>query len=108
MPSEDIKDYLWLLKTDKGDFFITVYGPWTQEEAAEKVRAVFETIKVNINTMIPRKRATGPIEEGCTLYEQKDAKSGLGWDFLAGKKLWEACGRGAEYEAELIRLKKEG
>ncbi|KKM17719.1 hypothetical protein LCGC14_1672830, partial [marine sediment metagenome] len=25
----------------------------------------------------------------------------------AGKKLWEVCGRGVEYEAELIRLKKE-
>jgi len=29
----DIKDYLWLVKTDKGDFFITVIGNWTQEEA---------------------------------------------------------------------------
>lgn len=103
----DMKDYLWLLKTDKGDFFITVMGNWTQAEAAEKARAVFDAIKVKIIAMIPRKRATGPLDAGCTLYEQKDAKSGLGFDFLADKKLWEACGRGVEYEAELIRQKKE-
>lgn len=104
---KEMKDYLWLLKTDKGDFFITVLGNWTQEEAAKKARAIFETIKVNITAMIPRKRATGPDDAMCTLYEQADAKSGLGFDFLAGKKLWEACGRGVEYEAEHIRLKKE-
>ncbi len=104
----NMKDYIWLLKTDKGDFFITVYGPWTQEEAAEKVQAVFKAIGAKITAMIPRKRVTGPSDAGCTLYEQKDAKSGLGFDFLAGKKIWEACGRGAEYEAELIRSKKEG
>jgi len=103
----DMKDYLWLVKTDKGDFFITVLGNWTQEEAAEKARAVFETIKVNITAMIPRKRVTGPDDAMCTLYEQADAKSGLGFEFLGGKKLWEACGRGVEFEAELIRLKKE-
>lgn len=106
MPDE-MKDYLWLLKTDKGDFFITVFGNWTEEEAAKKARAVFEAINVNITAMIPRKRVTGPDDVMCTLYEQKDAVSGLGFDFLAGKKLWEVCGRGAEYEAELIRLKKQ-
>ncbi len=103
----DMKDYLWLLKTDKGDFFISVLGNWTQEEAAKKVQLVFGTIGANITAMIPRKRATGPDDAMCTLYEQEDAKSGLGFDFLAGKKLWEACGRGVEYEAELIRSKKE-
>jgi len=103
----DMKDYLWLLQTDKGDFFISVFGNWTQEEAAKKARTVFDSIGVNITAMIPRKRATGPDETMCTLYEQKDAKSGLGFDFLAGKRLWEACGRGVEYEAELIRSKKE-
>ncbi len=104
----NMKDYLWLLKTDKGDFFITVLGNWTQEEAAKKARAMFDILKVNITAMIPRKRATGPDDSMCTLYEQKDAKSGLGFDFLAGRNLWAACGRGVEYEAELIRLKKEG
>ena len=101
------KDYLWLLKTDKGDFFITVMGNWTQEEAAKKVTLAFGAIGANITGMIPRKRATGSADAMCTLYEQKDAKSGLGFDFLAGKKLWDACGRGVEYEAELIRSKKE-
>jgi len=103
----DMKDYLWLLKTDKGDFFITVLGNWTQEEAAKKARLIFDKIGVNIIAMIPRKRATGPDDASCTLYEQEDAASGLGFDFLAGKKLWAACGRGVEFEAELIRQKKE-
>ena len=104
----DMKDWLWLVKTDKGDFFITVMGNWTQEEAAEKARLVFDNIGVKITAMILRKRATGPDDNMCTLYEQKDAKSGLGFDFLAGRKLWQVCGRGAEYDAELIRSKKEG
>jgi len=103
----DMKDYLWLVKTNKGDFFMTVLGNWTQEEAAKKLRLVFDSIKLDITAMIPRKRVTGPDDAMGTIYEQKDAKSGLGFDFLAGKKLWGVCGRGVEYEAELIRLKKE-
>jgi len=103
----DMKDYLWLVKTDKGDFFITVLGNWTQEEAAKKLRLVLDSIKLDITAMIPRKRVTGPGDAMCTIYEQEDAKSGLGFEFLGGKKLWEACGRGVEFEAELIRLKKE-
>lgn len=99
--------YLWLVKTDKGDFFINVMGNWTQEEAAKKVRLIFDTMKLNIIAMIPRKRATGPEDAGCTIYQKDDAENGLGFDFLAGKKVWEACGRGAEFEAELIRSKKE-
>jgi len=101
------KDYLWLVKTNKGDFFITVMGKWTQEEAARRVRLVFGGIKLDIVAMIPRKRATGPDDSMCTLYEQEEPKDVLGFNFLAGKKLWEVCGRGVEYEAELIRLKKE-
>ena len=103
----DMKDYLWLVKTNKGDFFMTVFGNWTQEEAAKKLQLVFESIKLDITAMIPRKRVTGPDDAMGTIYEQEDAKSGLGFEFLGGKKLWEVCGRGVEYEAELIRLKKE-
>ena len=104
----DMKDYLWLVKTNKGDFFMTVFGNWTQEEAAKKLQLVFESIKLDITAMIPRKRVTGPDDAMGTIYEQEDAKSGLGFEFLGGKKLWEVCGRGVEFEAELIRLKKEG
>ena len=104
----DMKDYLWLVKTDKGDFFITVLGNWTQEEAAKKVQLVFEMIKLGITAMIPRKRATGPDDAMGTIYQKEKSENGLGFEFLGGKKLWEVCGRGAEYEAELIRLKKEG
>jgi len=104
----DMNDYLWLVKTNKGDFFITVIGNWTQEEAAKKLLFMFDRIKLPITAMIPRKRATGPDDAMCTLYEQEEPKDELGFSFLAGKKLWEACGRVVEYEAELILLKKEG
>ena len=103
----DMKDYLWLVKTDKGDFFITVIGKWTQEEAAKKLRLVFEEIKLNITAMIPRKRVTGPDDAMGTIYQQEEPKDELGFQFLGGKKLWEVCGRGTEYEAERILLKKE-
>ncbi|MBA7550973.1 hypothetical protein ES705_43504 [subsurface metagenome] len=101
-----MKEWLWLVKTNKGDFFITVLGNWTQEEAAKKIRLVFEALKFDITAMIPRKRATGPDDAMGTIYKQ-EPEGELGFEFLAGKKLWEVCGRGAEYEAELIRLKKE-
>jgi len=105
----DMKDYLWLVKTNKGDFFITVIGNWTQEEAAKKVRAVFEVVlKLDIVGMIPRKRATGPDDAMGTIYEQEEPKDTLGFNFLAGKKLWEVCGRGVEYEAQMILLKEGG
>ncbi len=103
----DMKDYLWLVKTNKGDFFITVIGNWTQEEAAKKLRWVFDEIKLDIIAMIPRKRATGPDDAMGTLYEQEEPKDKRGFQFLGGKKLWAVCGRGVEYEAEMIRLKKE-
>ena len=103
----NVKDYLWLLKTNKGDFFITVIGNWTQEEAAKKIRLVFDEIKLDITAMIPRKRATGPLDAMGTIHDQVEPKDARGFSFLAGKKLWEVCGRGVEYEAERIRLKKE-
>jgi len=103
-----MKDYLWLLKTNKGDFFITVVGNWTEEEAAKKVRRVFDGIQVDITGMIPRKRATGPDEMTCTIYEQEEPyKDEIGFSFLANKRLWQACGRGVEYEAERTRLEKQ-
>jgi len=105
---KDWKDYLWLVKTNKGDFFITVIGNWTQEEAAKKIQLVFEKIKLDITAMIPRKRVTGPDDTMGTIYQQEEPKDELGFEFLGGKKLWEVCGRGVEYEAERIRLKKEG
>ena len=103
----DMKDYLWLVKTNKGDFLMTVMGDWTQEEAANKIRWVFDEIKLDITAMIPRKRATGPIEATGTIYQQEKPTDQLVFSFLGGKKLWDACGRGVEFEAELIRSKKE-
>jgi len=104
---DEVKDWMWLVKTDKGDFFMTVVGKWTQEEAAKKVQQVFETIKLDIIGMVPRKRATGPDDMRGTIYEHQEPKDILGFDFFAGRKFWEICGRGAEYEAELILLGKE-
>lgn len=104
---DEIKDWMWLVKTNKGDFFITVVGKWTQEEAAKRVRAVFEVIlKLDIVGMIPRKRSTGPDDIQCTIYEQLEPKNQLGFDFLAGKKIWQVCGRGAEYDAQMVLFKK--
>ena len=98
----DGEDYLWLIKTNKGDFFISVLGDWTQEEAAKKVREVFDSLQLEIIGMLPRKRASGPDDSMCTIFE--DPKEPLGFSFLAGKKLWQVIGRGVEYEAERIRL----
>jgi len=96
---------MWLLKTNKGDFFVTVLGKWTQEEAAKRVNAIFKVLlKLDIIGMIPRKRSTGLDEIQCTIYEQRqEDKDELDFHFLAGKKIWEAAGRGVEFEAELIR-----
>lgn len=102
-----MKDYLWLVKTSKGDFFITVVGDWTQEEAAKRIWLVFESIKLGITAMIPRKRATGPDDEMGTIYQPEEPKDGRDLEFLAGKKLFEACGRRVEYEAERTRLEKQ-
>lgn len=104
---DDRQEWVWLIKTAKGDFFITVIGNWTQEEAAERVRTVFETVKLDIVGMIPRKRPTGPDDNRCTILEQLEPKDVLGFDFMAGKKVWEVCGRGVEYEAQMVALNKQ-
>ncbi|GAJ16830.1 unnamed protein product, partial [marine sediment metagenome] len=69
-----------------------------QEEAATRVRGVFHVIlKLSIIGMIPRKRVSGPDDVRGTIYEQEEPKDELGFNFLAGKKLWDVCGRGVEY-----------
>ena len=109
---DEVKDWMWLVKTNKGDFFMTVMGKWTQEEAAKRVKAVFKAVfkvvlKLDIVGMIPRKRNTGPDDIQGTICEQLVPKDALGFDFLAGKRFWDLCGRGAEYEAQMILLKEE-
>ena len=103
----DIKDYLWLVKTNKGDFFISVAGNWTQGEAAKKVWLVFGWMKLDIIAMIPRKRATGPDNAVGTIYQTEEPEDGRDFQFLGGKKLFEACGRGIEYQIERVRLDKQ-
>ncbi len=104
----EMYEWAWLVKTSKGDFFLTVVGNWTQEEAAKNVRQVFESIELDIIGMIPRKRSTGPDEMQCTIYQSEKPVPPFGFEFLAGKKLWQACGRGAEFDAQMILLKKQG
>ena len=104
---DEMKDWMWLVKTDKGDFFLTVVGRWTQEEAAKKVRQIFDLLKLEIIGMIPRKRATGNDDMMGTIIEHLEPKDRLGFDFLAGKRIWQVCGRGAEYQAQKILLEKE-
>ncbi len=102
----EVKDWMWLISTAKGDFLISVAGEWTQEEAAQKLKYVFEVfLKLPIIGMVPRKRSTGPEEMLGTIYEHAEPENPLGFYFLGGKKLWEACGRGVEYEAELVLMK---
>ncbi|KKL91533.1 hypothetical protein LCGC14_1893810 [marine sediment metagenome] len=62
-------------------------------------------LKLPIIGMVPRKRSTGPEERQGTIYEDAERENPLGFYFLGGKKLWEACGRGVEYEAELVLMK---
>jgi len=67
------------------------------------LREVF--LKLPIIGMVPRKRSTGPEERQGTIYEQPEPEDALGFYFLGGKNLWEACGRGVEYEAQLVLTK---
>lgn len=97
--------WLWLVKTPKGDFFLTVTGDWTQEQAAIRVRAVFDVyLKLNIIEMVARKRAIGPDDMQATIYEVPEEP---GFHLMGGKKIWEACGRGAEYEAAMASKEKD-
>lgn len=105
---DEMKSWMWLVKTSKGDFFITVMGKWTQEEAAKRIKAVFDVIlKLDIIGMIPRKRSTGPDNMQGLIFEQLEPKDQLGFGFLAGEKIWHVCGRGAEFQAQKILLEKE-
>lgn len=104
---EDYNYFLWLVKTDKGDFFIHVSGKWSEAEAAQKVFQLFKLMKIDIIGMIPRKRDSGQTEMSGTIVQQMEPKDQLGFDFMAGKKFWEISGRLAEYDAELVLLEKE-
>lgn len=101
--------YLWLVKTDKGDFFMAASGEWTEAEAAEKVMSVFKQLNLNITGMIPRKRITDKDNDkaGTIVQELEPTKNPLGYMFMAGRKFWEICGRSAEYEAELVLMEKQ-
>ncbi len=103
----ETQEWLWLVKTAKGNFFMTVVGKWTQEEAATRVRGVFHVIlKQSIISMIPRKRATGPIDMTCSIIEQQPRKDTVGFNLYAGKKVWQLCGKIAEYEAQRILVER--
>lgn len=101
----EFNHWMWLVMTPQGDFFITVGGSWTQEVAARHVRRVFDSLQIGIIGMIPRKRVTGPDEIQCTLIETEKQVPPFGFTFLAGRKLWQVCGRLGEYDAEIVLQK---
>lgn len=104
--------WAWLLKTSRGDFFITVVGEWNQGEALEMVWRVFERIRathhVNIDIlgMIPRKRSSYSTDMECTVY-QTEEKGEEDYYFFAGENLWAICGLTANYEAEMILFQNQ-
>lgn len=106
-PTRPIHDYLWLVKTPEGDFFISVAGNWTEGEAAKKVWQVFADMKLDIIGLIPRKQPTGSDDERGTICQLEEPEDGRDFTFLGGKALFEACGRGVEYQVERVRLDKQ-
>jgi hypothetical protein len=103
--SED-QHWLWLVKTAKAKFIINVIGEWSQEEAAEKLHVIFGLLKLTIIEMAPRKLALCSNKMQGTIIQNKEAPAGI--EFLAGKHIWAACGRNAEFEAEMILAKRRG
>ncbi len=106
MNHDAINDWMWLVQTNKGDFFITASGKWTQGVAAENVHFTFKSLGLEVIGMIPRKRSTGPDDMQCTITDRLEHKSPLGFTLLAGERLWKICGRYAEYQAEKILFEK--
>jgi len=101
----EFNDWMWLVKTEKGDLFITVVGKWDQPAALKKVWEMLGHLKVYPIAMIPRKISSAPDEQHGTIWE--DETELLGFRFLAGKKFWDLAGRTAEFEAERLLLEKQ-
>lgn len=102
-----MNEYIWLVKSSKGDFLISVVGNWTQEEAEEKLRTVLAGLGIDITKLITRKRATGDPESGATIVQDLEPQTEVGFSLYAGRKLWVAAGKGSEFDAELTRTDKE-
>jgi hypothetical protein len=106
---KDFNYYLWLVKTEKGDFFMAASGDWTEAEAAQKVMGVFKQLGLGITGMTPSKRILDKDNDrsGTIIQELEEEKSKRGYQFLAGRKFWEICGRTAEFEAEMVLHEKQ-
>jgi hypothetical protein len=102
----EVQDHAWEVRTDKGDFYISVVGRWTEAEALEKLQTVLQGIKLKVNEQVKRRRPSGPEDNRCTIVENPDAKSGLGYEFMAGKALWYAMDMGGLYEQQMKGLTK--
>ena len=99
---EDIdnwKHYIWYTETDKGNFFFTVMGEWTQEEAEEKMRFATSNVGLKILKITPRERAPSNIIMHATILQDTETKSEYGFQLLAGEGIWRALGRLVEYHA---------
>jgi len=99
-----MNDWYWVITVPRGDFFITILGDLSQEEAAKKVHKVFEMLDMVVIGMIPRKRETGPDTARATI--MIDPKTGKR-TFMAASGIWQLAGRGVEYEAKLEALKEK-
>lgn len=94
--------WYWLVQTPKGDFFMSVVGGWTQEEAALKVWKTFDQFNLTIIGLVQRKRVPFAGDSTGSIYQDKTQAEGE--FFLAGKKFWEISGRGTEYAAQMVAL----
>lgn len=103
----EFKNYTWLVKTDKGEFFMSVSGEWTEAEAALRVMQVFRKMNLEITGM--DKKSGVPEEDneraGAIIQELWPQTSELGYKLFAGRKYWELCGRIAEFDAEMVLSK---
>lgn len=97
-------DYLWLVKTPKGNYFVSVVGNWTEEEAAKLLHKMFSLLPLTILEMVKRKLATGDLSMGVTIVQNPKDKSDI--SFLAGQGLHEAMGLTALYEAQSFLWKR--
>lgn len=91
-----VRDLVWKVPTDKGDFWFTVHANFPQTEALAYVVAVCAQAKLMVAGLIPMKRAQAEPEYSVLLNQRG---TGRVYEIIAGKKLWHAMGRVAEFEA---------
>lgn len=103
---EEIKEWVWLVQTTKGDFCFTVTGELDKAEAAKQLLSVLTEIHLDLIGLVQRKRESGTDDIMGHIVQVEESESERGFMFFAGKSIWQACGMEAQYEAEMIRMEK--